>query len=58
VQLTVFAAGESAGFLHRLIEALQQLARFLQKKLIRDPPTSLRVPKIRTKSCSSYVRQV
>jgi hypothetical protein len=32
VQLTVFAARESARFFHRLVDTLQQLADFLQKK--------------------------
>jgi hypothetical protein len=32
VQLTIFTARKSAGFLHRFIDALQELADFLQKK--------------------------
>ena len=32
MQLTVFTARKSAGFLHRFIDALQELADFLQKK--------------------------
>jgi hypothetical protein len=33
VQLTVFTARESAGFFHRFINVLQQLADFLKEKL-------------------------
>src|SRR5262249_47434521 len=32
VQLTVFTAGERAGFFHRFIDPLQQIASFLEEK--------------------------